>query len=423
MATTGKQASSQRRSRRRSGGFPPPSERQARVLWISITALAIAVFMVLLGLVLMGLAWAFKQLAVIIVPLAVAAIMAYLLDPIVDFLERSASPYRFLQFSRLKAIVYVFGGIVLIVGALAATIIPQLVTEAVDFGHRAQEYSQDVGNRVVTWVEGATWLQEAWNTETRDLVKERITETLPKVASWLSARAGQLASLPNYLLGIALVPVFVFFFLLQKNPIVQSWRDYLPIQDPTWKREIVFVVNSINESMIAFFRGQVLVAICLGIMLTVGYLVLGLKYPILLGALAAIFSIVPYLGVVLGIIPALMMAVIAPDYSWLPGWWLPILVGILFIGAQTAEGLFISPKIIGDRVGMHPMTIIIAVLVGTTLMGGIVGGVLAIPLTAALRAIMFRYVWTHSPSSKQQPPSRQRSRRRRNTKRATKATA
>lgn len=393
------------------------------MLWISVTALAIAIFVVLLGLVLVGLAWAFNKLAVIIVPLAAAAILAYLLDPVVELLERSVSPYRVLQFSRLKAIVYVFAGIAIIVIGLTATIVPQLVTEAVDFAGKAHDYSATMSERIVKWVEGATWVKEAWNQETQNEVKEWVTgKALPAMASWLSDRAGEIASLPSYLLGIGLVPVFVFFFLLQKKPIVESWRDYLPIQDPIWKREIVFVVNSINESMIAFFRGQVLVAMCLGAMLTVGYLLVGLKYAILLGALAGILSIIPYLGVILGIIPALMMAAIQTDYSWLPGWWLPLAVAVLFIAAQTAEGLFISPTIIGDRVGMHPMTIIIAVLVGTTLLGGIVGGVLAIPLTAALRAVMFRYVWTHGAYSKQQSPSRKRDRRRR-SKRATKTTA
>ena len=81
-------------------------------------------------------------------------------------------------------------------------------------------------------------------------------------------------------------------------------------------------------------------------------------------------------------------------------WWHPLLVLAVFGGVQMAEGLVISPKIIGDRVGLHPLAIIIAVMVGTTLLGGILGGVLAIPLTAALRAVMYRYVWKRNPERK-----------------------
>jgi predicted PurR-regulated permease PerM len=93
------------------------------------------------------------------------------------------------------------------------------------------------------------------------------------------------------------------------------------------------------------------------------------------------------------IVPALILGIVQF------GDWRVLLVALVFVGVQTAEGWVISPKIIGDRVGMHPLTIIIAIMVGTTLMGGILGGVLAIPLTAALRTLMFRYVWKKRTAS------------------------
>jgi predicted PurR-regulated permease PerM len=184
------------------------------------------------------------------------------------------------------------------------------------------------------------------------------------------------------------VPVYVFYFLLEKERIAGNWTDYLPLQESRVKQELVFVLKEINNCMIVFFRGQVLVAMCLGLLLTVGFLTVGLNYAILLGVVAGALSIIPYLGVMLSIIPAVGLAVVQ-----FQDWWHPLLVVLVFVLAQMAEGLFISPKIMGDRVGLHPLTIIIAVMVGTTLMGGILGGVLAIPLTAVLRTLMFRYVW------------------------------
>lgn len=129
-------------------------------------------------------------------------------------------------------------------------------------------------------------------------------------------------------------------------------------------------------------------ALCDGVLLTVGFLMLGLNYAVLLGFVAGLLSIVPYLGIMLSLIPALALAAIQ-----FGDWWHPTLVLVIFGLVQTLEGLVISPKIIGNRVGLHPLTIIIAVMVGSTLLGGLLGGVLAIPLTAALRVIMFRYVW------------------------------
>ena len=130
---------------------------------------------------------------------------------------------------------------------------------------------------------------------------------------------------------------------------------------------------------------------CVGTLLTVGFLALGLDYAILLGVMAGLLGIIPYLGVALSIIPAFILSMVqfVPDGDWLK----PILILVWFASVQAMEGFFISPKIIGDRVGLHPLTIIIAIMIGTTLLGGIVGGVLAIPLTAVLRTLMFRYVW------------------------------
>jgi predicted PurR-regulated permease PerM len=132
----------------------------------------------------------------------------------------------------------------------------------------------------------------------------------------------------------------------------------------------------------------VLVALCTGTMLAIAFSILGLNYAILLGAIAAILGIMPYIGAAICLVLALILSAVQFG-TWLH----PLLVLAIFGAAQGIEGFLISPKIIGDRVGMHPLTIIVAVLVGTTLMGGILGGVLAIPLTAALRTLMFRYVW------------------------------
>jgi predicted PurR-regulated permease PerM len=104
--------------------------------------------------------------------------------------------------------------------------------------------------------------------------------------------------------------------------------------------------------------------------------------------LAGFLSIIPYLGAVLTIVPAVVLAAVQ-HRDWLH----PLLVVGVFAAVQAIEGLVISPRIIGDRVGLHPLTIIIAVMCGTTLLGGVLGGVLAIPLTAALRVLMFRYIW------------------------------
>ena len=155
-----------------------------------------------------------------------------------------------------------------------------------------------------------------------------------------------------------MIPVYVFYFLLEKRAIKSNWKDYLPVRKSKIKDEIVFVLHSINECLIVFFRSQVLVAMCVGALLTIGFLALGLEYAILLGVMAGILGIIPYLGVALSIIPAFILSMV--QFVPTDGWLYPILILIWFVAVQAMEGLFISPKIIGDRVGLHPLTIIVA---------------------------------------------------------------
>jgi predicted PurR-regulated permease PerM len=215
-----------------------------------------------------------------------------------------------------------------------------------------------------------------------------VAEAVKRIGSWLFGQVGRVASWFGVLAGLALVPVYAFYLLLEKRGIQASWTQYLPVSDSHFKNELVFLIDSTNNYLIAFFRGQVLVAICDGILYTIGFLVIGLPYAVLLGAISVALTMIPFLGAIITCLAALVLALV--QYG---DWQHPLYVLCVFGVVQTMEGLVISPRIMGDRVGLHPVTIIIAVMAGTTLMGGILGGILAIPLTAMLRVVLSRYVW------------------------------
>jgi predicted PurR-regulated permease PerM len=211
---------------------------------------------------------------------------------------------------------------------------------------------------------------------------------LPTVGRWFFGKVGMMASWLGLLVGLVLVPVYLFYFLLEKRGISSQWTHYLPLGDSRLKEELVVVIRLINDYLIAFFRGQVLVAICDGILYTVGFLLIGLPMAVLLGVAAMFLTVIPYLGAIVTCVSAVIVAAVHfGDFTH------PLLVLAVFGVVQTLEGFVIQPKILGDRVGLHPLTIIVAVMVGTVLFGGILGGILAIPFTAALRVLMFRYVW------------------------------
>ncbi len=364
--------------------FSTPTEKQSRVIWFSLTALAVAAMILLGGLVVWGFGWLANQLASVIFPLAIAAVLAYLLDPLVDFLERRKVP-------RTRAILLVFFVLLMVVVILLATVVPQLVVEIKslvqqmpDHADRLRDYVRDK----LSTSPLAGRARAAIATDMGESLKNWLASVAPLVGGWLLLQFQRAASWIGFLIGLALVPVYLFYFLQEKSGIQRTWTDYLPLNESKAKDEVVFVLTSINDALIVFFRGQVLVALCTGTILAIAFSILGLNYAILLGAIAAILGIMPYVGSIVCLLLALVLSAVQ-----FGDWLHPLLVLVIFGAVQLIEGFIISPKIIGDRVGLHPLTIIVAVLIGTTLMGGILGGVLAIPLTAALRTLMFRYVW------------------------------
>ena len=178
---------------------------------------------------------------------------------------------------------------------------------------------------------------------TNDKAREITVSAVSKISAWLLEQLKKVTSLFGFLAGLALVPVYVFYFLLEKRSIKRNWTDYLPVRESKVKDEIVFVLHSINDCMIVFFRSQVLVAMCVGTLLTVGFLALGLDYAILLGVMAGLLGIIPYLGVALSIIPAFILSMVqfVPDGDWLK----PILILVWFAAVQAMDCLlYTSPS-------------------------------------------------------------------------------
>jgi predicted PurR-regulated permease PerM len=405
--------------------IPPPTPRQARIIWLAVTGLAAALLVALVVGLIWGLGQVLGVLAPVLWPIAVAGVIAYILDPVVDWLQRKGVP-------RTRAILCVFALAFVVFGALVGSVVPQLIRETGELVRRIPAYSARVQHRVEDWVShppvllqrflgspapaGTNLLAEpstnagipsvvapappptGTNTVSfmgvvldKDALQSAtgwLAKVLPRAGSWLFGQALRVASWFGVLAGLALIPVYAFYFLLEKRGIESKWTDYLPVADSRFKDELVFVLRSINDYLIVFFRGQVLVAICDGVLYAIGFSLIGIPYSVLLGAVAVVLTIIPFLGAIVTCAAALLLALV--QYG---DWQHPLLVLLVFGIVQAIEGYVIQPKIIGDRVGLHPVTIIIALMVGTALLGGILGGILAIPLTAALRVVMFRYVW------------------------------
>lgn len=425
--------------------FPPPSERQARLIWSAVTGLALATLVMLVVALVWGLGRVLAVLAPVLWPLAIAGVIAYLLDPVVDFLERRRVP-------RSRAIAFVFVLAVVVVLGVVGSVLPRIITETRELAQRIPVYAARVEQKLDAWINqppalvqrllgllpgsrttappattnvppaapeldampppqtppvapatgppaGTNWvsLTPGWGLSLDprwfSSATTWLTRAAQSVGSWVFGQMGRVASWVGILVGLFLVPIYAFYFLLEKRGIESKWTDYLPLANSALKDELVFVLRSINDYLIAFFRGQVLVAICDGVLYAVGFSLIGLPYAVLLGAVATVLTLIPFIGAAITFVSALILALAAYG-DWLH----PLLALGVYAVVQMLEGFVIQPKIMGDRVGLHPLTIIIALMIGTTLLGGILGAILAIPLTAALRVVMFRYVWTGRPA-------------------------
>jgi predicted PurR-regulated permease PerM len=375
---------------------PSPTPGQARVVWLALTSLAVAVLIALAGTAVWGLGRLLDVLYPVLWPLAVAAVIACVVSPLVDWLERRHVP-------RTRAVLLVFVVVFLLGAGVLASLIPQVVVETRQLIDKVPDYSNRLQHRIAGLLaqppEMLRRFLPAPQTSGAPATpgdKEQaltsafslLTEHWSGVGSWLYGQTDKLASGFGMLAGLALIPVYAFYFLKEKRGIQSHWKEYLPVRDSRLKEELIFVLDAINGYLVAYFRGQVLVALCDSLLYTIGFLSAGLNYSLLLGFAAVLLSMIPFLGAIVLCVAALALA-----FVQFGDWAHPLAILGVFAVVQTLEGLVISPRIIGDRVGLHPLVIIVAVMAGTTLLGGILGGILAIPLAAALRVILFRYVW------------------------------
>ena len=401
-----------------------PPAKQMRIVWLAVSALAVAVLLALA----VGAVWSIGQvlriLSPVLWPLAVGGVLAYLLDPLVTFLAKRGVP-------RKRAITMVFASGFLLVVGIFASVVPQIYRESRQLAERVPAYTAKIQDQINHWAtdppviikrllqaraqlrgtnappEGANASSEAVENPTakHDIKKDSaldpetvqkvsgwLANAIPDASSWLFSQVGRATVWIGFIAGFMLVPVYTFYFLVEKREIESNWTVFIPLRNSWLKNEVAFVIGAINDYLIVFFRSQVLVSICNGIMYTVGFLVIDLPYAFLLGVMSIVLTLIPFIGTITICGLALIIA-----FAGTGNWRQPALVLLVVALVQGAESLFVSPRIIGNRVGLHPLAIIIAVMVGTTILGGVLGGLLAIPFAAALRVIMFRYVWQRAP--------------------------
>lgn len=386
-----------------------PSDFQKAVSWKAITGVSFAIIFLLLISSIFILGKFLNILQPVLVPVAIAAILSYLLSPLVHWIRKKA--LREHKLSRTRAILLVYSALTIFFTVIALmVIIPassqlnELIQDREKIIKNAQKKLSSFSNVIESFNASSdkTTIQpdktddEAinnllWN-KLVDWIKN--PETSQKLVGFLGKTANGFVGVLGYALGLILVPVYLFFFLRDSAFIERNWDMIIPLKNSTLKDEIVSLIKEINGYIVAYFRGQVLVSVIDGALTGIILMLLGLDYALVIGVSLAIFGVIPFVGFIITAIPALL---IAAGQDGGPG---PLWVLIVFIAVQQFDGFFIQPKIVGESVGLHPLTVIFSVLCWSLLIGGILGALLAVPLTASIKVLFRRYVWENKIKNK-----------------------
>ncbi|NBS51076.1 MAG: AI-2E family transporter [Spartobacteria bacterium] len=372
-------------------------------MWAAITALsclAIGAVVFLVGsLIVMGISF----LQPVLIPVAVAAILAFLLEPVVRFFIR-------LRLSRLLSIVIVYIAVTGILVGLLVYILPPayrqgttLVKNFPQYLQKTEALSVQTINSLQRFAEIEFFRRDREIQTPGDQVSVMFSNAIKDAGNWIQQKIPDLAvesgkflqrsvggflGVFGLLLSMILVPIFLFFFLKDSPSIADNWSRYLPLRASPLKNEIVSLVVEINSYLISFFRGQLIVSLIDGAMIAVALLAMGLDFAILIGLMVGVLGLIPYLGMMICYVPAVIIA--AAQFG---DWTHPLMVTGIFVLANNIDGIFIAPKIVGESVGLQPLTVILSVLAWSLILGGLLGALLAVPLTATIKVLLKRYFW------------------------------
>ena len=406
--------------------FPTPWQK--KTIWSALTSMAV----VTIGGIGAGGIWLVAQvlsfLQPILIPFAVAGVLAYLLEPVVSKMRSWGIPrhYSVLSVFALVTALLLWGAIVVIPAVSHQTVrliekVPVYtqratlqINEARDkiqkFGHLfgvelllpapdgpEEEPSADPNKPAAKAAPKFEELIDLQQFMKGDWIKNSITLLVNNSIRVIRGSVGGFLSVFGFLLSLIIIPIYLYYFLTDAQTISESWQDYLPLRNSDFKTEVVTTLTEINNYVIAFFRGQLLVSLINGSATTLGLVIVGLDFGLLIGLVLCILGLIPYVGILCCWIPAVIIASVQGGAgTWIPsspGWLFPLVVTCIFIVVQKIDSFFITPKVVSSRVGLHPMTVIVALFSWSLIIGGLLGTILAIPLTATLKVLLRRYIW------------------------------
>ncbi len=329
------------------------AERHLRFWLIGLTVFLVAVFL----------------LRSVLLPFVAGMAVAYLLDPVCDRLE--ARKLSRTVATTLVTLAFVFVSIIAFL-----LVLPALVTQIARLVKRVPVYIEKMTALIGRLLE---LIETQVDSAMASKVQGALSGSSDQVISWVTGALTSVVSggvaFVNLMSLLIITPVVAFYLLRDWDDLVERIDGWLPRKHAPVIRELA---KQVDETLAGFLRGQGLVCLLLGVFYAIGLTLAGLDFGLIVGLVAGALSFIPFVGSIIGMVLSVGLAIFQFD-SWI---WIAVVAAVFFLG-QILEGNFLTPKLVGERVGLHPVWVIFGLLAGGTLFG-FVGVLLAVPVTAII---------------------------------------
>ena len=375
-----------------------PSLDQKRILWTALTGVSVAVLLAVSVLAFMAflqlLSWSYP----ILLPLGLAVLVALVCKPVVDFLEARGLP-------RMPSTLAVCVLLVAIFIIFWAFILPPIYNETKSLVHGMPGMIENANGQLIAQAKDMPQVQD-WLNVNLPIFQQDLPKYTAAAIGHILAPVG---SAFGFILGFGFVPIYVFYFIADQDHLARHWHEFVPFRPGRLRDEAIGVTTEFSQVLVNYLRGQIIVAAVNGLLTFMGLWIIGVPYSLVLGIVAGALSIVPFLGIIASILPAIILGFISAGDDktmmlWLPqnSWILikPLLVLVVFALVQMSESMFVSPRVQSHSTGLHPLVIILGILIWSMLLPGLLGPIVAVPLTCAVVVLLRRYVWRDVPRRK-----------------------
>ena len=315
----------------------------------------------------------------VLLPFVISAILAYLGDPLVDRLE--VIQIKSWRLGRTLAVILVFLVIILALIAIFFIVIPGLESQVSLFIGKLPDYIRWMNHSLLPWIQQSLEMdiKPFKSQELIAMLKQHWQKAGGVLATVIGSVSQSSAVIFQWLMNLFLIPVITFYLLRDWDILVAKIYDLIPRR---YAPTVAKLAHESDRVLAAFLRGQFYVMLALGLVYSIGLAMVGLELALLIGMLAGLISFVPYLGAITGIVLAFVATIVQfQDVMYL----LP--VAAVFAVGQALESLVLTPLLVGDQVGLHPVAVIFAVLAGGQLFG-FMGVLLALPVASVIMVIL-----------------------------------